>query len=706
MDRSIATTPHASPKENRLREPVPGPDRGDEGGTAERRPQIDTRAMLTRARSRVSRPVLAAGLVYGLLLVVMLRVPALGIALSWPLLFFVPGYLLVSRILPEQGTPGRVGLSVIVSVFVSAHLAYLVGVLYAGINGLSLWVTLEILATACVVLATTPIRGLAAPPRFDLTVSLGRIREYRAPLALAALTAAVIGGVWLYGAWHLTSDGWVAGGWNWSDLLVHTSISQSILDGNFPPQVPYFSGVPLLYHWFADFHAALASATSGIDIITVYALVAGFMAGTFVLLVWALAEALTGHRRTALIAAALAIFGGGLGYMRLGIDLAQPGADLFKLLSTNSYDNIWSGTWPYFRIPSVLGTGFLAHRATTVGLPALIGVVLLVHLSLGKRPAGMLVAGVLAALLAPFHFYFFPATYLVVLLYFIAVRGWREERWLRDTALFLAPLLLAVPFIAPALFQQAGNGTFRFVIGWTEAPLDEGLLSVAFFYVTNFGVPLLLAAWAALTGSVPARLFLVVWVVALFLVPNLVVAGAVVFDMNKYFQVMWVAVAILAGWAIRNWPRPALAAVLGLSALSPALVSVWHLTSHTVAMSVGGKAAAQWIESNTEPRSVFMTDNFLDSPVDLSGRLRLTTYPPYVANLGYRPDQRVDDVLSAWCDGPERARDVMLQYGADYVLSTGGYLECSGAPTNFDTSPLFQTIYDAAGIKIWTLAGS
>jgi hypothetical protein len=48
----------------------------------------------------------------------------------------------------------------------------------------------------------------------------------------------------------------------------------------------------------------------------------------------------------------------------------------------------------------------------------------------------------------------------------------------------------------------------------------------------------------------------------------------------------------------------------------------------------------------------------------------------------------------------------MLQYGASYALSTGGYLECTGTPTNFDESPLFERIYDAAGIKIWTLAGS
>jgi len=29
-------------------------------------------------------------------------------------------------------------------------------------------------------------------------------------------------------------------------------------------QVPYFAGEPLIYHWFADFHAAIAARAAGI----------------------------------------------------------------------------------------------------------------------------------------------------------------------------------------------------------------------------------------------------------------------------------------------------------------------------------------------------------------------------------------------------------------------------------------------------------
>ena len=60
------------------------------------------------------------------------------------------------------------------------------------------------------------------------------------------------------GLWRETPSGVNSGGSNWSDLGVHLSIAETLNSGaNFPPEVPYFSGAPLVYHWFADFHAAI-----------------------------------------------------------------------------------------------------------------------------------------------------------------------------------------------------------------------------------------------------------------------------------------------------------------------------------------------------------------------------------------------------------------------------------------------------------------
>jgi hypothetical protein len=176
--------------------------------------------------------------------------------------------------------------------------------------------------------------------------------------------------------------------------------------------------------------------------------------------------------------------------------------------------------------------------------------------------------------------------------------------------------------------------------------------------------------------------------------------------MNKYFQMMWIAVAILAAWLIQRWPRPIIAAVLLVSAFSPALIGIWHMRSTDVAVGLAQETASHWIAANTPERSVFVTDAYINSAVDLAGRLRISTFGPYVSNLGYDPAPREADTTAIYCDGPDVAAKRMAVYGATYVLSSGG-IPCDGAAgTDFSSSPLFDTVYDVDGVMIWRLAGS
>ena len=642
--------------------------------------------------------------------------PAAAIVVVWPILFFVSGWWLVARAAPDISPVGRAGSGVVASVYLSAHLVNVTGTLGGGLSRAAVFVAVLLLLAATWVLARFELPHLAPPPRVSLRRIASALRATPGAWLLALVAIAVVGGVLALSAWHRTAEGWVSGGWNWSDFLVHVAIGKSLIYGNFPPQVPYFSGAPLSYHWFADFHGAIAAVAAGVDLIAVYVATNGLMAGVLALVSWELTWRISGDRRVALIAAGLVVFGGGMGWIRLAIDLANGGANranlanlaslanLPTLVATNPYDNTWADGWPYFRIASILGTGLLPHRATALGLPGLVSVVLLVHTSLGRRPAGMVLGGVLAALLAPFHFFAFPATYLIVLLLILARREWRRPTWRRDAALFLAPAVFAIPFIVEPALRQGAHGAFRFVLGWSEARFGDGPLAVAFFYLTNLGLPFALALVALTRRSLPDRAFLTGWIVALFLLPNLIVVSAVEFDMNKYFQMMWIAVAIAAAWLMRSWPRPVLGAALAFAALSPALVAVWHVTSTTVALTTAQERAAAWIETETPPRSVFVTDAFINSPVDLAGRLRITTFGPYVANLGYEPDVRAADVNRVRCDGADVAAQVMRSYGARYLLSTGGRLDCgTRPPTDPTSSPLFETVYDADGVTIWWL---
>ena len=631
-------------------------------------------------------------------------VPMTAIVLVWPILFFVPGWVVIRRVVPDLPMPGAVGAAVVTSVYVSAHLVNLVARV-GGFGRGSTVVSTVLLAVAALIVARIRHRWLAPlerPTRDGLAMAL---RDGGPAWIVASATGLVVLIVLMSNGWAETSVGRVAGGWNWSDLLVHVAIGSSIAAGNFPPEVPYFAGAPLTYHWFADFHGAIAATAANVDIIGVYFATSALFAAVLALVVWALAVQLTGRRSVATIAAILVCAGGGLGWIRLVGDVLAGGGDIVTLVGRTSYDNTWIGGWPYFKIASIFGTGFLPHRATTLGLPGLVTVVLLVVACLGRRPLGILLAGILAALLAPFQFFAFPATYLIVGLYVVTTGAWRARTVVRDGVLFLAPVVLAAPFIVGAVFRQSEIGAFRFVLGWKEARFGDGPAAVAFFYLTNLGIPFVLAVVAAIAArGLPGRWFLVSWMIALFVVPNVVVVSAVEFDMNKYFQMMWIAVAILAAWLIHRWPRRAIVLVLFVCALSPVLIADWHMRSKVVALGLPQEAAAHWIAANTPERSVFITDAFINSPVDLAGRLRISTFGPYVSNLGYDPTPREADTQVIFCGGPKLAVERMARYGATYVLSSGGN-PCNGADgTDFSASDLFATVYDRDGVRIWRLA--
>jgi hypothetical protein len=383
------------------------------------------------------------------------------------------------------------------------------------------------------------------------------------------------------------------------------------------------------------------------------------------------------------------------------------------VLLIHAYDNEWLSEWPYFHIPSVMTTGLLVHRATTAGLPLLVGAVLLVVAGIPtarQRTAGLrdhprLVAlsGLAGALLAPFHFFFFPAVPVLVLLWVGLGRRMVERPAMRLAALFAAPYLLAVPFAAAAVGQATGSGWLQLVPGWQTAPLGDGPLAVLFFYVTNLGLPFLLALLGLALVRTPSRAFLAAWIAVLFLVPNLVQVSYVSFDMNKYFQAMWIAVALAAATLLARWPLPAVALVLVISATSPVLSSIHHAVSRNFLMSTDDLAAADWIAANTPPGAVFVTDDWIIAPSDPAGRLRLTSFGPYVANLGYDFDARQAQVREIRCAGdPDRAAELMAELGASYVIPSGG-LDCE-SPVDFAASDRFEEAFRSGSVAIYRLS--
>jgi hypothetical protein len=647
----------------------------------------------------------AAALLLAACLTAAWLVPLLAVAVVWPLLLVVPGWAVLAVLQPRIDAAGRIGLAVVGSVVVSTHLVYWLSHLAGGYG--------RHVVFAAAVLLASPI--LLAARRGERPPAPRLLGSWPGALAVAGLASLVVGGTLSLGLWRITPSGVISGGSNWSDLGVHLSIAETLNAGaNFPPEVPYFAGVPLVYHWFADFHAAILAEAASLFSVPAMVIQSAILAAALALLVASLARRLTSsdRRRIGVLAATFAIFAGGLGYVRFIGDLSAGLGGPLELIRQNSYDNQWLTGWPYFRIPSVMGTGLLAHRATTAGLPILVGAILLLVAALptarqragGWRDRPMLLAasGVLGALLAPFHFFYLPAFPLLALLWVVAGRRLVDADAPRNAALLLAPLLLALPFILAPALQASGSGALQLVAGWPSAPREDGPIGVLFFYVTNLGVPFGLAIGALLVPGLPHRGFLAAWIVALFAVPNVVQVSAIDFDMNKYFQAMWVAVAVAAAWLVRRWPTPARVALIALCVPSPLLVAGWTATSTSQVLSANDLAASEWVADNTPADAVFVTDGWVNSLTDAAGRKRLTTFGPYIANLGYSPDERISNVTTIYCGGdPRLSAELMRRYGAGYVVDGSRPADC-GAPVDFGASDAFELVYDL-GPRIWRL---
>jgi hypothetical protein len=196
-------------------------------------------------------------------------VPATAMLLVWPILFFIPGWIAIRRVVPELPLPGAVGAAVVTSVYVSAHLVNLVA-RAEGFGRASIIESAVLLGLGSVLFARLHHRWLEPLHRPTAAGIRAALRADAPAWIVATVTGLVVLAVLWSNGWVLGPDGWVSGGWNWSDLLVHVAIGSSIAAGNFPPEVPYFAGQPLTYHWFADFHGAIASTVAGLDVIPVF----------------------------------------------------------------------------------------------------------------------------------------------------------------------------------------------------------------------------------------------------------------------------------------------------------------------------------------------------------------------------------------------------------------------------------------------------
>src|SRR5438093_547127 len=149
-------------------------------------------------------PTLMAVLAVLLALAVAWVVPLLSVLVVWPLLFVIPGWGLLAAARPRIAGTGRLGLAIVLSVAVSAHLVYWLAVATGGYRRETIFAAAVLLALPIPLAAARgglpalldPIRGAAR--------SLARARI---GFGVAVLAGAFVAVVLAAGPWPVPPDG-------------------------------------------------------------------------------------------------------------------------------------------------------------------------------------------------------------------------------------------------------------------------------------------------------------------------------------------------------------------------------------------------------------------------------------------------------------------------------------------------------------------
>jgi len=554
----------------------------------------------------------------------------------------IPGLVIAERFLKDFSDFVKPAIYIFLSVVISTHLVYYLSL----ILGYSLF-TIRISAMMLLLSIL-----FARKPELN--------REFLYGLAVYSVLFLFAFSVLYHSLWYEKDSYIVLSGSNWQDTPYHYEIIESINSGNFPPQDPSFSGLPLRYHYFVDFHTAMLEKTLGYYPRILLYLNSAFFPLLF-FSVFLLTIILTGSKKAGVFSGIISVFGWGFTYLWL-----------FSSVFSGTYDPKQSYVMDYagFFNLSPLLDNLLQQRPLLIGLPgfafSLATFIRGVEL---RKKEHIFLSGIAAGMLLPFHVLATFSVFLFLAVYSLnAILGkdvLSKER-LRDRVFeyagiaypFVVSLLFFIPFLHFFGNAKTGKPWFWEFGGWLKI-------------FANLGIPFIFALLTPLIRVKGSRLpFL--WMISALTFIFLPSITPNTWDMYKFFLIAWIPISILFSRflaSLRGKARYAIPFLLLLSTLSVIPVVLWNQTDYGAA-SMDEFETGLWIRNNTPENAVFLTWPSLHSPPTMiAGRLRILGYTNWPYGHGVPFDQiweRFEDIKAAYSNSTELER-VIDKYGIDYV---------------------------------------
>lgn len=508
----------------------------------------------------------------------------------------------------------------------------------------------------------------------------------------------------------------------WSDFGPNTAIIQSFAVGhNFPTQYPHFSGETIRYHFLFYFQAgnltflgfSLAWALNLLSIITLVSMLT---------LLMALGQMLFNSRVVGRIGAALFFFHGTLSFV--AFLRAQPSLSAAWQAIRGLKDFLPSG-YPYRGELWGIWTQVVylnqRHFASAVGLLVIVLLFLLDRYrqhaaakaaaaaadksyatyefneesaALPEKPSltaklrallgkviifdkSFLFAGFLLGLLPFWNALVFTTAFAILSVLFVLFPCRRQM-----VALGLMTAVIALPQLI--LLNSGGPKTathpflhFGYVID--QPTIGKVVRYVGFSFGLKIGLVLTALAFAS---WFQIRFFLTLC--TLFLMTFCLELSVETLANHKYLNIwliisnLFVAYGAWRLWLLRPaWlrfaTRPATLLAVGAIVLGgfidlfPIHNCVWIL------MKYGGDPLVKWVQENTRPHDLFLSDRFVNHQILLAGRRIFYGWPSFAWSAGYDTTRRDNEYRTLFeSTDPYAAFRLLARHGIDYIAIDDG----------------------------------
>ena len=519
---------------------------------------------------------------------------------------------------------------------------------------------------------------------------------------------------------HVLMPGEDGGLWvgqsTYGDLGMHLGFAESLyVQGTFPPEYSIYPGQPLNYPFLVD-AAAGSLRFYGLSLRMAVILPSIVMLFCVFWGVWLLAEKLTGRVGPTLMSWLLFVCNGGFGFVYFF------GKYRFSDIFTGFYTTPTNLVDEDIRWVNVICDMLIPQRTTMAGWCVVIPAIFLLITAIEKALAGergrreFAVLAVLAGAMPMIHTHSFLALGILSAVWFFCALP-RALKTGRGRNLFLGYVLygaVCLTLAAPQFFKWTMNSVasgnlLQGNLGWV-AGANGALNNWLLFFIMNVGV-VFLAMWPMAFTLRGEKLGLFLGAFAIFVLSNVVAFQPNLYDNNKLLYIWFLITDILVcSWLwdiVETAPqRPLRAAIAGLIVLLGTLSGGLSLLREAVSgyrlLSAEQVAAADFIEENTAPDSLFLTATAHTNPVSvLTGRNIVCGSSLYLYFHGVDYQER-EALLPGMFAGDEAFETAAADLGIDYVYVGGN--EYANYDVDIDYfRGHYPVVYDEGGITIFQI---